>query len=139
MEKTWKPTTAGILTIIEGSIRIALGCGMIAGSRWLVTLGGMDLSSWIEEWAGRYGLGAADIQAMLTQILGVSSAALLAIGITLLAFGIIALVGGISAIRRRRWGLALAGSILSLPGILAILAIIFVSIGKKEFTAKTKE
>ena len=70
---------------------------------------------------------------MLTQILGVSSTVLLAIGIVLLVFGIIALVGGISAIKRRRWGLALAGSILSLPGILAILAIIFVSIGKKEF------
>ena len=133
MEKTWKPTTAGILTIIEGAIRIALGCGMIVGSRWIVTLGGMDLSSWIEEGAGMYGPGAADIQAMLTQILGVSSTVLLAIGIVLLVFGIIALVGGISAIKRRRWGLALAGSILSLPGILAILAIIFVSIGKKEF------
>ena len=57
MEKTWKPTTAGILTIIEGAIRIALGCGMIVGSRWIVTLGGMDLSSWIEEGAGMYGPG----------------------------------------------------------------------------------
>ena len=133
MEKTWKPTTAGILTIIEGAIRIALGCGMIVGSRWIVTLGGMDLSSWIEEGAGMYGPGAADLQAMLTQILGASSAVLLAIGIVVLVFGAIALAGGISAIKRRRWGLALAGSILSLPGILAILAIIFVSLGKKEF------
>jgi len=133
MEKTWKPTTAGILTIIEGAIRIALGCGMIVGSRWILTLGGMDLSSWIEERAGIYGLGAADIQAMLTQIIGISSIALLVIGIVLLTIGIIALVGGISAIKRRRWGLALAGSILALPGILAILAIIFVSMGKKEF------
>ena len=136
MEKTWKPTTAGIFTIIEGAIRIAFGCGMIVGSRWLITLGGMDLSSWAEEWAGVYGPGAADVQAMFTQILGISATALLAIGITVLTFGIIALAGGISAIKRRRWGLALAGSILSLPGILAILALIFVSIGKKEFTAK---
>jgi len=133
MEKTWKPTTAGILTIIEGAMRIAFGCGMIVGSRLIVTLGGVDLSSWIEEGAGMYGPGAADIQAMLTQILGVSSTVLLAIGIVLLVFGIIALAGGISAIKRRRWGLALAGSILSLPGVLAILAIIFVSIGKEEF------
>jgi len=133
MEKTWKPTTAGIMTIIEGAIRIALGCGMIAGSRWILTLGNMDLSSWIEESAGIYGPGAVDIQAMLTQILGISSTVLMAIGIVLLVIGIIALVGGISAIKRRRWGLALAGSILSLPGVLGVLAIIFVSIGKKEF------
>ena len=133
MEKTWKPTTAGVLTIIEGSMRIALGCVMIVGSRWIVALGGMDLSSWIGEKAGMYGLGAADLQAMLTQILGASSAVLLAIGIVVLVFGAIALAGGISAIKRRRWGLALAGAILSLPGILAVLAIIFVSIGKKEF------
>ena len=111
MEKTWKPTTAGIMTIIEGAIRIALGCGMIAGSRWIVILGSMDLRSWIEESAGMYGPGAADIQAMLTQILGVSSTVLMAIGIVLLVIGIIVLVGGISAIKRRRWGLALAGSL----------------------------
>ena len=133
MEKTWKPTTAGILTIIEGSMRIAFGIGVIVAGRWVGALGGLDWSSWIEEWARVYGPGTADIQSMLTRILGVSSTALIAIGIVLLVFGIVALVGGISAIKRKRWGLALAGSILSLPGIMAILAIIFVSLGKKEF------
>jgi len=133
MERTWKPTTAGILTIIEGSMRIAFGIGLIVAGRWVGALGGLDWSSWIEEWARVYGPGTADIQSMLTRILGVSSTALIAIGIVLLVFGIIALSGGISAIKRRRWGLALAGSILSLPGIMAILAIIFVSLGKKEF------
>jgi len=133
MEKTWKPTTAGILTIIEGSMRIAFGIGVIVAGRWVGALGGLDWSSWIEEWSRVYGPGTADIQSMLTRILGVSSTALIAIGIVLLVFGIIALSGGISAIKRKRWRLALAGSILSLPGILGVLAIIFVSMGKKEF------
>ena len=133
MERTWKPTTAGILTIIEGSMRIALGIGVIIAGRWVGVLGGLDWSSWIEEWARVYGLGTADIQSILTRILGVSSTALIAVGAVLLAFGIVALVGGINALKRRRWGLALAGSILSLPGVMAILAIIFVSLGKKEF------
>jgi len=133
MERTWKPTTAGILTIIEGSMRIALGIGVIIAGRWVGVLGGLDWSSWIEEWARVYGPGTADIQSMLTRILGMSSTVLMAIGIVLLAFGIVALVGGINAIKRKRWGLALAGSILSLPGVMAILAIIFVSLGKKEF------
>ncbi len=133
MERTWKPTTAGILTIIEGSMRIAFGIGLVVAGRWVGALGGLDWSSWIEEWARVYGPEAIDLQAILTRIFGMSSTVLMAIGIVLLAFGIVALVGGISAIKRRRWGLALAGSILSLPGIMAILAIIFVSLGKKEF------
>jgi hypothetical protein len=54
----------------------------------------------------------------------------------LIIFGIIAIVGGIYALRRKVWGLALAGSICALIGpwfILGILAIIFVALGKGEF------
>lgn len=53
-----------------------------------------------------------------------------------IVFGIIAIVGGICALMRRVWGLALAGSIFALIGpwfVLGILAIIFVSLGKGEF------
>ena len=56
------------------------------------------------------------------------------------ALGILAIVGGISAIRRKRFGLSLAGAICTLPStILGILAIIFVVLGKREFRAKVKE
>ena len=133
MEKTWKPTTAGILTIIDGAMSIAFGIGVIVASVGVGILGGLDWSSWIEEWAGAYGPGPADIQSMVTAILGGLSSVLIALGVVLLVCGIIALVGGINAIKRRRWGLALAGAILSLPSIMGILAIIFVSLGKKEF------
>ncbi len=54
----------------------------------------------------------------------------------LIVFGIIAIIGGIYALRREVWGLALAGSICAIFGpwfILGILAIIFVSLGKGEF------
>ena len=55
----------------------------------------------------------------------------------LLALGILAVVGGISAIRRKRFGLSLAGAISALPSvILGILAVIFVALGKREFGAK---
>jgi len=49
--------------------------------------------------------------------------------------GIIAVVGGISAIKRRRFGLSLAGAICAfLPvNTLGLLALIFVSLGKREF------
>jgi hypothetical protein len=62
------------------------------------------------------------------------------LGVPLLVLGIIAIVGGVSALRRKSFGLSLAGAICALPspilGILAILAVIFVSLGKREFGAK---
>ena len=58
-------------------------------------------------------------------------------GLPLLALGIVAIVGGVSAIRRKSFGLSLAGAICALPSnILGILAIIFVSLSKREFRAE---
>ncbi len=59
-----------------------------------------------------------------------------AFGAPSIILGIIAIIGGIYALKRRAWGLALAGSICALFGpwaILGILAIIFVILGKDEF------
>jgi len=55
--------------------------------------------------------------------------------IPLVIFAALALVGGIYALQRKRWGLALAGSIAAfLPtGILGIAAIIFTVLSKNEF------
>ena len=51
--------------------------------------------------------------------------------------GILAIVGGIYAIRRKIWGLALAGSICATLSLytfyLGILAIIFIALSKNEF------
>ena len=50
--------------------------------------------------------------------------------------GIIAIVGGVSAISRRSFGLSLAGAICALiSGLMGILAVIFVALGKREFGA----
>jgi hypothetical protein len=104
MEKTWKPTTAGILSIIAGSI--ALISGILVGSL------GTFIGAFFEiAWTGAFGIPP-------------------------IILGIIAIVGGIYALRREVWGLALAGSICALIGpgfILGLLAIIFVSLGKGEF------
>jgi hypothetical protein len=65
------------------------------------------------------------------------------LGVPLLVLGIIAIAGGVSALRRKSFGLSLAGAICALPsyifGMLAILAVIFVSLGKREFGAERKE
>ena len=136
MERTWKPTTAGILNIISGAFGIAAGIFVMGVGGMISGLSGVDWSAW-EKWGGTWGPGPgpADIQEMLPEVIGFVTAISIIVGIVLLAFGIITLVGGIYAIKRRKWGLALAGSILALPvgSILGILAIIFVSLGKNEF------
>ena len=111
VEKTWKPTTAGILAIIGGIIGCIYGIGVaVVGG----IIGGMMAVF------GLGGLGGIGI----------------AMGVVLLILGVIAIVGGASAMKRKSWGLALAGSICALfnpVGVLGILAIIFVAIGKSEF------
>ena len=122
MERTWKPTTAGILNIVAGTMGIIGGIFLIAAGRVIDQLGGI--------WAG-----AIDVPAAVTEAIGVSPGVISALGAIPLVFGIIALVGGVFALQRRIWGLALAGAILAMfiSGLLGILSIIFVSLGKREF------
>ena len=104
MEKTWKPTVAGILAIIAGALEVIVGIVYATG---------------VGFWAGIIGMGWLSV-----------------IFAPLIVLGIIAIIGGIFALRRNIWGLALAGSICALIGpwfILGVLAIIFVSLGKGEF------
>jgi hypothetical protein len=55
----------------------------------------------------------------------------------LLLLGILAVAGGVSAVRRRSFGLSLAGATCALiSGLLGILAVIFVALGKREFGTK---
>jgi hypothetical protein len=62
---------------------------------------------------------------------------LMIVGVLFLALGILAVVGGISAIRQKRFGLSLTGAISALgSGLLGIVAVIFVALGKREFGAK---
>jgi hypothetical protein len=101
MEKTWKPTTAGILSIIAGASNLIVGLP----------------------------LAVVGVAAFLFGFAAIAA-------VPFLVLGVIAIIGGIYALRRQAWGLALAGSIcsiISLGFILGILATIFVSLGKTEF------
>jgi hypothetical protein len=105
MERTWKGTTAGILTIIGGICGIAVGAVLATvGTAFLLGIPGLELMA---------GIGAG--------IIGI---------------GVVALIAGIFTLRRKSWGFALAGAILALFPIipLGVLAIIFVSMGKNEFS-----
>jgi len=47
--------------------------------------------------------------------------------------GIVALVGGVFALKRRAWGMALAGAICSMSFLLGIPALVFLAMSKDEF------
>jgi hypothetical protein len=105
MERTWKGTTAGVLTIIGGICGIAFGAFFAAiGTAFLAGIPGLELMA---------GIGGG--------IIGI---------------GVVALIAGIFTLRRKSWGFALTGAILALFPIipLGVLAIIFVSMGKNEFS-----
>ena len=111
METTWKPTTAGILTIVAGALNLIAGIAIACVS-----------AACSGPWTGHMG--------MTGWCFG-------AIGTPLIVIGIVAIVGGIFALRRRVWGLALAGAVCALfpPPIIALglLSIIFLALSKEEF------
>lgn len=114
--RTWKPTAAGILEIIGGSFQIISGLAIILFSG--AVAGGLRPGF-------PYGGG-----------LGLSFPMIAAIGLPLLVLGVMAIVGGIFALKRKTWGLALAGGICALfppHSLLGILAIVFVALSKEEF------
>ena len=116
--KTWKPTTAGILDIIvAGGTLLGSLLFLIAA---IVLANGSSFANFTAEDLAGMSIGAA--------VAGVMAA-------VLAGLGVLELIAGIYAIRRKNWGLALAGSIVAaLPfEVLGILALIFVAMGKNEF------
>jgi hypothetical protein len=114
MDKTWMPTTGGILNIICGAIEIIGGLVMII-------MGAVS--------------GPLCQMAQANIPPGVITAVFVVVGVFALIFGVVALLGGIYALRRKLWGLALAGSILSVFIIwfLGVASIVFIALSKKEF------
>ena len=105
---------AGILEIIGGVIITLLMVGVRAIFEWFV------FPSPPGGWNGH--------------IMPIIPFWLILVAVPLIALGTVAIVGGISAIRRGSFGLSLAGAICALPSsILGILAVIFVAVSKKEF------
>ena len=118
----------GILSIIAGAFRVIGGAGIAV----LCATGCFAKVCELPLFPGHgFRCGAEfDLGGILTW--------LTVIGIILGVLGIVAIAGGISAIRRSSFGLSLAGAICAfIPfNLLGLLAIIFVSLGKKEFGAE---
>ena len=121
MEKTWKSTVAGVLCIVAGAMGILRSIPMIGGAEFAGRR--MHMWGWL-----------FDLQSIFGDISGVTLAIILAI------CGIVALIGGIYALTRKMWGLALAGAILAIfvSNFLGILSVIFVALARGEFDQAAK-
>ena len=126
MKRTWMLRAAGILCIIAGAVILVVPIGMLVAAGIAPTTPGDDVAGF---------------------------AMVIVFCIPSIMLGTFAIVGGVHALRREILGLALAGSIALVVGglgmllffpdkllvgfeIVAILAVVFVVLGKGEFKAK---
>ena len=121
MEATWKPIVAGILNIITGVINLF---GMFVVIGLLTAFGGGILSI----------VRIADM--MPIWLSGMVHGVLIIMAILLAVLSSLPLIGGVYAIQRKTWSLALTGSVVAILSIppLGIVATVLVSLSKSEFT-----
>ena len=118
--KTWKPTTAGILNIVTGAFNVLGAIGLIIAI--VVMSGGAYVMHFLPP------AEAPFIAPMIIPIL------VICLVITII-HAVFPIVGGVFALQRRKWGWALAGSIIAILGMfpLGVASTIFVSLAKEEF------
>ena len=121
MEATWKPIVAGILNIITGVINLF---GMFVVIGLLTAFGGGILSI----------IRIADM--MPIWLSGMVHGVLIIMAILLAVLSSLPLIGGVYAIQRKAWSLALTGSVVAILSIppLGIVSTVLVSLSKSEFT-----
>ena len=120
VKKTWMPTTAGILNIITGALSALTAIGIIIA---LFAVGTINIMPFLPPAEAPF----------VAPLIGTILIVVLVLSIARAVFTII---GGVFALQRRKWGWALAGSIIAILGntfILGIASTIFIAIAKEEF------
>ncbi|MFC1913425.1 hypothetical protein ACFLX7_04465 [Chloroflexota bacterium] len=117
MKKTWKPTVAGILNIVTGSLELT-------GSILFVVIYLCYTSS------NQFIPGLEACPAAW-----VAPTVIIIVTVFMIIVGVLSLIGGIYAVQRRKWGLALTGSIAAIFGsqLFGMLATIFTAMSRDEF------
>jgi len=123
VQKTWKPTVAGILDIISGVTEL-IGAVVVTLALIFIPVASSVVSDVAPEVAHWLILDSLYPLLILIPVLG-------------FAGGTVSLIAGIYAVQRKKWSLALAGSIVAILGstILGILATVFTVMAKDEFEA----
>jgi hypothetical protein len=120
VKKTWMPTTAGILNIIVGALSALGAMGMVIA---VIGVGSINIMRF---------LPPADAPFIAPLIVPFLTAFL----VFFIVRAVLSIIGGIFALQRRKWGWALAGSIIAIFGqtfLLGIASTIFVAIARDEF------
>ena len=113
-------SAGGVLGIVAGAFEINGGGTMLASAGLGIEFRLWDFALYPGIW--------------FEHIMPVDSPWFIIMGIILVVLGVIAILGGIWALRRRSFGLALAGAVCVLPlGILGILAIVCIALARREF------
>ena len=122
MNNSSSSTAAGVLSIVSGVFGIFIGAGLILIAVLFFSLVSIDTTTAAEEFP-----------------VFIFEALPLGWGIFVLLLAILAIIGGIYALQRRHWGLALAGSIAAILVFFptGIAAVIFVAMSRDEFNRES--
>ena len=119
MDKTWKPVAGGICSIIGGAFAV-IG-GVLLGFFGMWTTGMMGM--WGMWNGGMMVPGMGNLFGLF--------------GLPAILLGIVAIIGGVVALRRQQWGLALAGAICAvltpMSFVLGAVAVVFIALSRCEF------
>jgi len=113
MEKTWKVTTAGTLNIVCGALAFIGGIVLL--------IAGETIASFLAATIPGLHLIIADLT------------------IPIIVMGVIAMAGGVCALQRKIWWLAVLGAVCCLPcpvmgmASVGMVSIVFLALGKSEF------
>ena len=121
MEKTWKPTVAGILNIISGVSNL-IGFVFMIFVVIAVSSSSAFIMKFIPEEVFPFGTG------LIVTIIAL-------IAVLLAIHGIVPLIGGIYALQRKKWVFALVSSIVAIFGaaLLGVVSTILLAMAKDDF------
>ena len=83
-----------------------------------------------------YFLGGAFMAASGSALFGLTLGAsgwVVGCGIILILLGVLALLGGIFAIQKKHWGIAIIGGVLTIPSVLGLIGLILVAVSRESF------
>jgi len=124
VSKAWKPTVAGLLNVISGIF-------FVIGGITILSLLSQPRAAvpWASYASYSMGLEGEPSSSFVTIFI-------ITLGTAALILGMVSTLGGICSIKRRLWGIALAGSISTFIYLLVfgIPAIIFTVMSKEEFS-----
>jgi hypothetical protein len=140
VKKTWKPLVAGILDIVVGAgglFIVILFIMLIISPRGV--LGWLGMEEFLDDLPGVVALLRYILQAGMDKFPTFLHWVFIGTSVLGCALNVLVIVGGVYAIKGKKWGLALAGSIaaifpqstVNIP--IGILATIFTAMSKDEF------